>query len=226
MQLYQLKFPNGKSYIGITSKTAQERFKAHCSKSQKKNACQVAINKYGKENVKLKVLATVENWELLCLAEIEAIEKFNTFAPNGNGYNLTMGGEGSLVVSVYGQDRLVRDKGIRAAYLANNRECLLSKRKKYRDKNSTKIVEYRINNIEKTVKYSKQWYQINRDIVIEKQKIYREKNKEIIRNKANMHYQKNKSLITKNRREKRIKIKNDFNTLNHDIFYNLLTGDL
>ena len=92
MQLYKLDFPNGKSYIGITSKNAQERFKQHCRPSKKQNPCQLAIQKYGKENVKLTVIVTVDSWELLCLAEIEAIEKFNTLKPNG--YNLTLGGEG------------------------------------------------------------------------------------------------------------------------------------
>ena len=71
MQLYQLSFPNGKKYIGITSQTAQERFKKHCFKSNNKNPCQKAIHKYGKENVVLTVLATVDNWELLCLSEIK-----------------------------------------------------------------------------------------------------------------------------------------------------------
>jgi hypothetical protein len=94
MQLYKLDFPNGKSYIGITSKTTQERFKSHCHPSNRKNPCQHAIQKYSKENIKIKVLAECDNWELLCLAEIEAIEKFTTKSPNG--YNLTDGGDGCL----------------------------------------------------------------------------------------------------------------------------------
>lgn len=92
MQLYKLDFPSGKSYIGITSRTAQKRFLEHCAPSKKQNPCQLALQKYGKESVNLTVLATVDNWELLCLAEQEAIEKFNTFKPNG--YNITKGGEG------------------------------------------------------------------------------------------------------------------------------------
>jgi len=94
MQLYRLSFPNGKKYIGITSKTAKERFKEHCAPSNRINAVQHAIHKYGKESVKLTVLAECDNWELLNLAEIEAVEKFNTFYPNG--YNLTLGGDGAL----------------------------------------------------------------------------------------------------------------------------------
>ena len=91
MQLYCLTFPNGKKYIGITSKTAQERFKRHCDNSSK-SIISRAVRKYGKDSVIMSVIAECDNWELLCLAEQEAIEKFNTIAPNG--YNLTLGGEG------------------------------------------------------------------------------------------------------------------------------------
>jgi len=109
MQLYKLDFPSKKSYIGITSKTAKERFEDHFQKRIKsRSACQKAIHKYGKENVVLTVLATVDNWELLCLSEIEAIEKFNTFSPNG--YNLTRGGDGSLGVIVSNETKLKLSK--------------------------------------------------------------------------------------------------------------------
>ena len=122
MQLYQLKFPNGKSYIGITSFTAQERFKRHCTPANNKGLCQHAIHKYGKENVILTVLSTVDNWELLCLAEQEAIEKFNTFYPNG--YNMTLGGEGTLKVGVFGDDRKIRDKNLIDQYRKSNKESI------------------------------------------------------------------------------------------------------
>ena len=94
MQLYKLDFPNGKSYIGITSRTAEKRFAAHisCSINRPFGIVSFAIKKYGAESVVLSILATVDNWELLCLAEIEAIEKFNTKSPSG--YNLTDGGDG------------------------------------------------------------------------------------------------------------------------------------
>jgi len=96
MQLYKLDFPSGKSYIGITSRTAEKRFLGHIASARKRpfGIVSLAIKKYGVENVVLSILATVDNWELLCLAEQEAIEKFNTFSPNG--YNLTLGGDGGL----------------------------------------------------------------------------------------------------------------------------------
>lgn len=96
MQIYKLDFPNGKGYIGITSRTAEKRFAAHisCSINRPFGIVSFAIKKYGAESVVLSILATVDNWELLCLAEQEAIEKFNTKSPNG--YNLTDGGDGCL----------------------------------------------------------------------------------------------------------------------------------
>ena len=131
MQLYQLLFPNGKSYIGITSKTANVRFKEHCFPSKKRNAFQHAIHVYGAENVILLVLGTVDNWELLCLSEIEAIEKFNTFYKNGNGYNLTLGGEGVLAIDIHGKERITRDKLLSSAY-----------QKAYQKENKDKISAY------------------------------------------------------------------------------------
>lgn len=90
MKLYKISFPTTeKVYIGITSVSVATRFKAHCHQKSK-TAISLAIRKYG--NAVLTVLAECDDWELLCLAEQEAIEKFNSRAPNG--YNLTDGGEG------------------------------------------------------------------------------------------------------------------------------------
>lgn len=149
MQLYQLSFPNGKKYIGITSKTVKERFIRHCAPANNKNACQRAIHKYGKENVIVTVLAECDNWELLCLSEMEAIEKFNTIAPNG--YNLTLGGEGNTIVGIYGEERIIRDKEIKSIR-DKSRPKRNEYQKKYRE--STKEAQkeaqkaYRINNAE------------------------------------------------------------------------------
>ena len=169
MQLYQLKFPNDKSYIGITSKTAEERFKQHCklSLSKKRYAVHAAIRKYGKENVVLTVLDTVDNWELLCLAEMEAIEKFNTFMPNG--YNLTLGGDGTQTVGIYGAERIARDK-----------EVKLEKAK-----------SYRIANTEKLKQKSLDYYKLNADVLNKKKIIYRKNNSDYIRVRRKKYYKSN-----------------------------------
>lgn len=184
MQLYQLKFPNSKSYIGITTGTAQERFKRHCKPSQNKNPCQRAIHKYGKENVIITVLAECDNLELLLLAEMEAIEKHETFGEKG--YNLTLGGEGVLTLGIYGEERIDRDKKIKAAYnklyFESNKSKLIADKKIYNSENKERIKDrvkvYREKNKERIATYYKEHNKANKDKISEKNKAYREKNKE------------------------------------------------
>jgi len=172
MQLYQLKFPNGKSYIGITSRNINVRFDEHC-RAKSKNLCQKAIHKYGKENISIAILAVTDNWELLCLAEMEAIEKFNTFKPNG--YNLTLGGEGVLTVGIHGEERVARDKSKLSAYKKANRIKINLVKNKYRSNNRDKDAEYRLKNKEKLAKKRKEYDIKNREILAKKRKIYKEK---------------------------------------------------
>lgn len=92
--LYRITSPSGKSYIGITLLTAEERFKKHCSgaKSGLKKLLSKAINKYGESNMKVETLAIANDWDYLCLIEKKAIEVYNTYK---HGYNCTKGGEGA-----------------------------------------------------------------------------------------------------------------------------------
>lgn len=92
-ELYKLDFANGKSYIGITTKTAAERFNGHrrksCGNSAKSNVpVYDAWRKHGEPQ--LTVLAILENGELAS-AEQRAIAAYGTLLPNG--YNMTVGGE-------------------------------------------------------------------------------------------------------------------------------------
>lgn len=92
--LYMLTFPNGKSYIGITRRTAESRFAEHVAfarSGRKKYAVHAAIEKYGPESVIVKSLASAD-WAYLKEVEVRAIAAFGTLAPSG--YNLTQGGEG------------------------------------------------------------------------------------------------------------------------------------
>ena len=143
MELYKLTFPNNKSYIGITSRTAVERFKEHCSESSKCRMLKNAIAKYGKENAIITVLGVFDNWELLCLAEQEAIEKHQTFWKGGKGYNLTFGGDGVITIDMYGDERIVRDKTIRSQYKKewqkNNKERLNKKSSCYYEENKDRL---------------------------------------------------------------------------------------
>jgi hypothetical protein len=103
--MYKLTFPNGKSYIGITKRTAAIRFAEHVKVSRAgKKQCAVhhAILKYGADVVMVETLA-VGNWPYLITIEVKAIALFGTRPPHG--YNLTRGGEG-----VVGFDQITRAK--------------------------------------------------------------------------------------------------------------------
>ena len=85
---------NGKSYIGKTMKTIQERWDEHCHEYTKerseKRPLYAAMKKYGVENFKIE---QVEECSDTILNERECywIEYYGTFK---YGYNATLGGDG------------------------------------------------------------------------------------------------------------------------------------
>jgi group I intron endonuclease len=92
--LYRITSPSGKCYLGITSKTAAERWTAHLQRTRegRSQALQKAIVKYGADAFTVETLVIADKWDYLCDLERKAIAAFNTKAPHG--YNLTDGGEG------------------------------------------------------------------------------------------------------------------------------------
>ena len=95
-ELYQISFPNGKSYIGVTSETATARFAEHAYNSKRRDrgrAIERAIRKYGVNAATVKTLV-IGAWEYLIGLEKAVILAFGTFGRGG--YNMTAGGEGAL----------------------------------------------------------------------------------------------------------------------------------
>ena len=91
-ELYKLNFPNGKAYIGIAANGAMGRFCDHRYSATKSDQLLYrAWRKHGEPI--LKVLAVVED-AILHETEIKAIASYGTMAPGG--YNMTLGGEGTL----------------------------------------------------------------------------------------------------------------------------------
>jgi len=80
---------NGKSYIGLTTHSMEERLKQHL-RNKNKHKFINAIKKYGIENFLSEIIETVEE-NLLAEREIFWIKYYNTY---NNGYNMTEGGEG------------------------------------------------------------------------------------------------------------------------------------
>lgn len=94
--LYKLTSPNGKAYIGISSKGVADRWAKHIEHAhgRRSGALYAAIRKYGASAFSVSVLATCDVWSELCQLEVAAITEHGTMVPRG--YNLTVGGEGVL----------------------------------------------------------------------------------------------------------------------------------
>lgn len=93
--LYRISFPNGKSYIGITVKTAAERFRGHCydtTRGLRLSLCR-AIKDHGIDAAIVETLAIADDWNYLQELERRAIITFGTRAPQG--LNNTDGGDGA-----------------------------------------------------------------------------------------------------------------------------------
>jgi len=90
---------NNKKYVGITSQGIDKRFKGHLRNAFEvngKNCLSYALRKHGIENFKLELLESeipLENGEE---KEKFYIQKYNSYYKNNCGYNMTIGGNGTV----------------------------------------------------------------------------------------------------------------------------------
>lgn len=87
-------FPNGKKYVGITSRTPEERWEANGNGYRGQSFLWNAITKYGWNNIKHEILETCLSEEEAYKKEIELIDKLNLTNPI-YGYNIAEGGKDS-----------------------------------------------------------------------------------------------------------------------------------
>lgn len=90
-----IDFPNGKSYVGITSFSAAERLAGHLYETARwgnKKYVGSALTKYA-EQFTVTELVYSDDWKALCALEKQYIAHYKTKKPLG--YNLTDGGDGS-----------------------------------------------------------------------------------------------------------------------------------
>jgi group I intron endonuclease len=102
MLVYSIKNTvNNKEYIGLTTRTLEQRWKQHVYESNKKDSWEWntplgnAIKKYGKDSFEVFVLEECFSETELKLKEIQFIKERKSLASE-NGYNLSFGGDGRL----------------------------------------------------------------------------------------------------------------------------------
>lgn len=83
---------NGKVYVGQTTKELRVRLYNH--RNNKRSLISKALNKYGEDNFKIEIIDTATSKEDLDEKEMYWIQFYNCIAPKG--YNLTLGGEGTV----------------------------------------------------------------------------------------------------------------------------------
>ena len=81
---------NSKEYVGVTTRSIEERFKEHC---KAESYIGRAIRKHGIENFSVRCIDTADTVTELWEKEVYWIKRKKAF---GNGYNLTMGGGGLI----------------------------------------------------------------------------------------------------------------------------------
>lgn len=95
--IYKLTSPSGKSYIGMTLRTMEQRMKEHNRSDSNCTFLVNAINKYGFDAFTKEILWEGEDARTSDM-EREMISKHNTLVPNG--YNLRSGGGRGERVSI------------------------------------------------------------------------------------------------------------------------------
>lgn len=102
-KVYKYTSPSNKIYIGITSKTLNERAKYNGCGYDRCSYFAKAINKYGWENFTSEILAQDLTEEEAKRLEKYYIKLYDSTNPE-KGYNITMGGDGT---TFYNADEIV-----------------------------------------------------------------------------------------------------------------------
>lgn len=140
---------NQKSYVGLTTKTAEERFKKHIKDSlvaNRPHAIHLAIRKYGAEYFTISVLFESNDLNVLNKKEEELIKFHNTLSPNG--YNLVSGGKARKLSEESRQKFSDAQKGKK-----QSKETRLKRSIRLKGRKQLKhIVDHRANSIKKPIR--------------------------------------------------------------------------
>uniref|UniRef100_A0A6C0J0I0 GIY-YIG domain-containing protein n=1 Tax=viral metagenome TaxID=1070528 RepID=A0A6C0J0I0_9ZZZZ len=142
--IYKIEFPNGKNYIGLTSRSLEDRQKEHkiCAKSDDTKCLYKALRKYEMvDTFELVEIDTADTLEELCEKEIGYILSYNSYYMDGNGYNMTYGGEG-FNGYVYTEEDNRKNSERRKQYFEDNPEaretCSKAQKKRFENPEARK----------------------------------------------------------------------------------------
>lgn len=100
---------NQKQYIGLTTKSLEERFHSHYYRAcNEKSVIQKAMKLYGKEKFTIEELDIAYSEEELFEKEVRYIAEYNTYL--GRGYNQTAGGGGITNMSQEIRNKISKTK--------------------------------------------------------------------------------------------------------------------
>jgi group I intron endonuclease len=115
--VYKATSPSGKKYIGITITSLKERIRLHVKEANRGShfPFHTAIRKYGAENICWEIIDVAMSWEDLCELERKYIAEYDS---KNNGYNMTLGGEGTYGLK-YDSEWCAANSKRRKAYFSN-----------------------------------------------------------------------------------------------------------
>jgi hypothetical protein len=152
--IYKIVFPNGKYYIGLTSRSLEDRKNEHKYGVQNGNTRVLykALRNYDMvDTFELVEIDTSDTLEELCEKEIGYILLYNSHYIDGYGYNMTCGGDGVNGYVFTEEDKLKMSEAKKKYYIDNPeaREKMSEAKKKYyeetpgaREKNSEAKKKY------------------------------------------------------------------------------------
>ncbi len=120
---------SNKKYVGQTVKSIEERFRGHVLSTNSNSNLHLhkAMRKYGIENFSIKEIDEASSYEELLLKEQYWINLLDTF---NNGYNQTLGGEGSYGRSVSNDSRIKASTSLKEYYSDHKNRKLTSEKTK------------------------------------------------------------------------------------------------
>lgn len=137
--VYKHTSPSGKVYIGITSKTVEERWQK--GRGYKGQVFYYAIQKYGWDNIKHEIIATGLTKEEAENMEIDLIAKYKSTNAR-HGYNVQNGGSGIGKMSEKTKEKLrIINKGRIVTEETKRKISMANKGRKHivKNKNTKKI---------------------------------------------------------------------------------------